>query len=152
MRTLKRWTRSLIKRLPGGQEYLQRRLIYKNYLFKPGVREIYQGLSGNDKTADAIFLPAFDKIFLLLSAFHKNGLRGDILEFGVMLGYSANILAECISRFQLKDVRLHLFDSFEGLPAMSAEDQKCYECVNGSWEKGVLSTPVGLDQILEKEL
>lgn len=152
MRALKRWTRSLIKRIPGGLDYLQRRMIYKKYLFKPGLREMYQGLHGQDKTADAVFLPAFDKIFLLLSAFYKNGLRGDVLEFGVMLGYSARLLTRSISRFQLDSVRLHLLDSFEGLPALSEEDQNCYESVNGAWNEGVLCAPAGLDTILKKEL
>ena len=152
MRALNRWTRSIIKRLPVGLAYLQRRMIYRKYLFKPGLKEIYKGLHGPDKSADAVFLPAFDKIFLLLTAFYKNGMRGDVLEFGVMLGYSARILANCITRFQLDGSRLHLLDSFEGLPDMSEEDQNCYECVNGVWAKGILCAPAGLETILEKEL
>ena len=97
-------------------------------------------------------MPAFDKLFLLLSAFYKNGLRGDVLEFGVMLGYSAQILAGCISRFHMDSARLHLFDSFEGLPVMSDEDQKSYEYVNGAWAEGILAAPTGLDVIVQKEL
>ena len=147
MRILKRLARSVIKRLPGGKDYL-----LKRWLFRPCSGSIYQGQHGLDKTADAVYLPAFDKIFLLLSAFYSNGLRGDILEFGVMYGYTARILADCISRFKLKDVRLHLFDSFEGLPTMSEEDQNSYEIVNGTWSKGALCTPPGLEGILEKKL
>ena len=152
MKLLKRLTRSLIKRLPGGKAFLHRRTLYKSYLFKPGSKEVYLGLHGENKTADAIFLPAFDRIFLLLSAFYQNGLRRDILEFGVMLGYSAKILTECTKRFQLSSTRIHLFDSFEGLPEASEEDQKSYECINGHWKKGILSTPTGLEVYLEHEL
>jgi Macrocin-O-methyltransferase (TylF) len=152
MRILKRLARSLMKRLPGGKEFLHKRMIYNNYLFKPGLQEIYQSLHGKDKNADAVFLPAFDRLFLLLSSFYQNGLRGDILEFGVMLGYSARILADCINRFRLSDARLYLFDSFAGLPEAVGEDQNCYECVNGIWQKGILAAPYGLERLLEYEL
>lgn len=152
MRVFRRLTRSVVKRMPGGADYLHKRMIYKKYLFKPGMKELYDGLHGDKKGADAVFLPAFDRLFLLLSAFYQNGLRGDLLEFGVMLGYSAQILAGCLDRFHVKEARLHLFDSFEGLPAASEEDQKCYECINGHWQKGVLSSPLGLERYLEHEL
>lgn len=142
----------MIKRLPGGKEYLYKRNLLKNYLFKPGVREIYQGLHGDNKSADAVFLPAFDRIFLLLSAFYQSGLRGDILEFGVMLGYSSKLLADCLHRFDLRGSRLHLFDSFEGLPKPEGEDLNCYECQRGFWQEGILKTPPGLETLIKKAL
>ncbi|MCH9626128.1 MAG: hypothetical protein S4CHLAM123_13200 [Chlamydiales bacterium] len=152
MQTLNRWTRSLLKRLPGGPQYLQKRMIYKKYLFKPCSKEIYSGLHGHKKEADAVYLEAFDRIFLLISAFYSNGLRGDIYEFGVMNGYTAALLADCMLRFNLQQSQLQLFDSFDGLPEMSEVDRDNYEYQNGQWDKGALKTPQGLEVFLKQEL
>jgi hypothetical protein len=55
------------------------------------------------------------------------GVVGDILEFGVLGGWSARILCEIMRDvFNLNDV--HLFDSFEGLPDYTSEiDRNSYE-------------------------
>ena len=55
------------------------------------------------------------------------GVVGDVLEFGVLGGWSARIFAE-IMRDILNLNNLHLFDSFEGLPEYaSAIDRDSYE-------------------------
>lgn len=148
---LRRLVKSAIKRVPGGKAFLKRREIYQR-LFQPGQKKIYQGIHKAKKGADQIFLSAFDRIFLLLSAFYLNGLRGDIYEFGVMYGYSARILTDCMNRFGLEQARLHLLDSFEGLPEGTQHDLNSYEYLNGAWQKGVLSVPEGLDSVLLHEL
>jgi O-methyltransferase len=55
------------------------------------------------------------------------GVVGDVLEFGVLGGWSARILSEVMRDvFNLNN--LHLFDSFEGLPEYASEiDRKSYE-------------------------
>jgi len=123
----------------------------KKKLFRPIVEHLYYGLA-KQKNADAVFIPAFDRIFLQLSAFYFNGLCGDILEFGVLQGYTSKIIADCMKRFRLKKIRLHLFDSFEGLPETNSEDQRTYECMNGLWGKGIMDVPQGLDRLIESKL
>jgi hypothetical protein len=55
------------------------------------------------------------------------GVVGDVLEFGVLGGWSARLFAETMRDvFNLND--LHLFDSFEGLPDYESEiDRNSYE-------------------------
>ena len=104
------------------------------------------------KPADAVYLPAFDRIFLLLKHFYSSGLRGDILEFGVFLGYSARVLAANIKRYKFNSTRLHLFDSFEGFPEAVEKDLSIYEVINGIWQRGGLSTPKEIELLIEKGL
>jgi Macrocin-O-methyltransferase (TylF) len=123
----------------------------KKLLFRPVAEHLYRGLSKR-RPADAVYLPAFDRIFLQLSAFYLNGLCGDILEFGVLQGYTSKIIADRVKRFRLKKIRLHLFDSFEGLPETTSEDRQSYECVNGVWGKGTMSVPEGIERVIESKL
>jgi hypothetical protein len=51
------------------------------------------------------------------------GISGDVLEFGVLAGWSSRILAE-IMRDEMFLGDLYLFDSFEGLPAISSDVDK----------------------------
>lgn len=55
------------------------------------------------------------------------GVVGDVLEFGVLGGWSARIICETLrDLFNLGNV--HLFDSFEGLPEYTSEvDRRSYE-------------------------
>jgi hypothetical protein len=56
-----------------------------------------------------------------------SGVVGDVLEFGVLGGWSARILCE-LMRNTLNLNRLHLFDSFDGLPEYESEvDRNSYE-------------------------
>jgi len=144
MKFFKRLSRSILKRLPGGRELLRKKNIQKK-LFNPASESIFL-LSG--KNTDAFYRPAFERIFLLLKAF---GLRGDIYEFGVFRGYTSRLFAEYASRFEL-DAHLHLFDSFEGLPEFSHEDQKTYESKKGDWKKGSMGVPLDLEKELQKNL
>ena len=55
------------------------------------------------------------------------GITGEVLEFGVLAGYTARIICETM-RDLLVFKQLHLFDSFEGLPEYtSATDAQSYE-------------------------
>ena len=133
--------------MPGGEK-----ILLKRALFRPVADSLYQGLSTDKNKADSVFVPAFDRIFLLLKAFYLNGLSGDILEFGVLQGYTSQLIADCMKRFRLKRARLHLFDSFEGLPEATQQDQYNYECIKGFWSKGVMNVPEGIDRLIEATL
>lgn len=50
-------------------------------------------------------------------AMQLQGVRGEIVEFGTAQGYTAAVMA-----MALPGRAVHLFDSFEGLPAPTAED------------------------------
>lgn len=55
------------------------------------------------------------------------GIVGDILEFGVLGGWSSRIICETLNEV-VNYASLHLFDSFEGLPEYeSAVDRESYE-------------------------
>jgi hypothetical protein len=56
-----------------------------------------------------------------------SGVIGDILEFGVLAGWTARIFAESMRDYMIMG-NLHLFDSFAGLPAYDSEvDRRSYE-------------------------
>lgn len=59
----------------------------------------------------------------------RGGIPGDLVECGVWMGGSAGLMALALRKFEPKGIRkLHLFDSFEGLPSPSKKDgQKAEE-------------------------
>jgi hypothetical protein len=63
------------------------------------------------------------------------GIDGDILEFGVLAGWTARRFAETMRDMQfLAD--LHLFDSFEGLPRSKSDiDNLSYDVTRGVWQE-----------------
>jgi O-methyltransferase len=101
---------------------------------------------------DILILPAKEIArALTLSVSYLNSVHivGDIAEFGTMGGFTARTMAAAmvfdpVSQ-PLKDRsvsanlfrRLHLFDSFEGLPEITAEvDLVSPHVISGSWSKG----------------
>ncbi len=92
---------------------------------------------------------------------YSRDIPGDVAEFGTMLAVSARGLAtgiteaERIYREQKNhespdQKRLHLFDSFEGLPAATAEpDLKHPRVVSGDWSEGTCQ-PFSPDKLKEK--
>jgi hypothetical protein len=81
--------------------------------------------------ADAIYGEAFRRCYEYL---HGARIEGDFLEFGTLRGYTARLLATLIREFNHQG-RLHLYDSFEGLPDIrSRVDLDSYEvAVNKAW-------------------
>jgi hypothetical protein len=63
------------------------------------------------------------------------GIDGDVLEFGVLAGWTARRFAETMRDMHfLGD--LHLFDSFEGLPLSKSEiDTRSYDVTRGVWKE-----------------
>jgi len=65
---------------------------------------------------------------------------GDVAEFGTMSGRTAAVIAEALSKFDIfknGPKKLHLFDSFEGLPpAQSVVDRDSPHVKSGIWGVG----------------
>ncbi len=64
------------------------------------------------------------------------GVGGDIAEFGCMTGRTANVISAAMSSFRAGR-KLHLFDSFEGLPdTASPVDASSTHVQDGTWRPG----------------
>jgi O-methyltransferase len=66
-------------------------------------------------------------------------IEGDIVEFGTASGLTARVIARAMRSIERDRPakRLHLFDSFVGLPEATSEiDQKSYEVRAGIWKPG----------------
>jgi O-methyltransferase len=61
--------------------------------------------------------------------------EGDVAEFGTMKGRTARVLAAAMAAFRHKG-RLHLFDSFEGMPESSPVDAASWHVKEGHWAPG----------------
>lgn len=68
------------------------------------------------------------------------GVPGDIVEFGTMSGMTAQVLAMGMAQMTIQNQtprKLHLFDSFEGLPeATQAPDTESPHVQKGEWKPG----------------
>jgi O-methyltransferase len=66
----------------------------------------------------------------------EGALEGDIAEFGCMTGRTANVISAAMASFRT-DRKLHLFDSFEGLPkSSSTPDVSSIHVQDGTWGPG----------------
>lgn len=75
------------------------------------------------------------------------GVIGDVLEFGVLGGWTARLIAERMRNLQFYG-DLHLFDSFAGLPRQKVElDAASYDVTRGIWD-----TEMDLPEVLKEEL
>ncbi|MGV8996305.1 MAG: TylF/MycF/NovP-related O-methyltransferase [Parvibaculaceae bacterium] len=76
-----------------------------------------------------------------------SGIEGDILEFGVLAGWTARRFAET-----MRDMHffgdLHLFDSFEGLPLSKSDvDARSYDVTRGVWKEEMKLPDAWTDEI-----
>jgi O-methyltransferase len=72
---------------------------------------------------------------------YDSGIEGDIVEFGTATGFSSQVIARAMAVAQalLPRRKLHLFDSFEGLPAATSQiDRDSYEYRSGMWYAGLM--------------
>jgi O-methyltransferase len=72
---------------------------------------------------------------------YDSAIEGDIVEFGTATGLSAQVIARAMAVAGKSRPRkkLHLFDSFSGLPeATSAVDRDSYEYRSGVWYAGLM--------------
>jgi hypothetical protein len=81
-------------------------------------------------------LPKYNEAFSYLHDQLGPDALGDYLEFGVCHGSSMLCMHQTIRKLKLKHVRMFGFDSFEGLPAIAAEDD------NGKWKPGEFATRI----------
>ena len=106
----------------------------------------------------------FNAIRLSLLHCYDNYVDGDIAEFGTNTGRTAAVIAHAMSsneqrsrrkqelRPEMEAVlkRLHLFDSFKGMPKAEHEiDAISPHVTRGSWGEGSLNTGVGPEAILK---
>jgi len=80
-----------------------------------------------------IYEPAFRRIVEYVT---NSRIDGDVLEFGTFNGYTARTLAELMREYR-STKSLHLYDSWEGFPAMQGVDANCPEVTtHDTWHKG----------------
>jgi O-methyltransferase len=72
-------------------------------------------------------------ILSLLECIINNNIPGDVVEFGCFVGESSKYLRMLLDH-KLSDKRLYVYDSFEGLPALSDYEK------NTNWKPGTLKT------------
>lgn len=119
----------------------ERRILYK-YVYAP-IATVSQTLSklASKPSASA----ESQKIALTLAVEYVYGaeVKGDIAEFGTAWGGTARIIAQSIAKHQRTPFEIHgkktfyLFDSFQGLPAITDSSDKDMQHVkSGVWGEG----------------
>lgn len=78
---------------------------------------------------------------------HTCNVQGEVAEFGTFNGFTARLIAELLQQYQCGK-HLHLFDSWEGFPAMTGGDANCQEVRNGSWKQGDCRPAAGHQTIM----
>lgn len=102
------------------------------------------------KRADKVYGEAYLRCFEYIE---KNNVRGDVLEFGTFLGYTARWWAGLL-RNGMPERKLYCYDSFEGLPEITArQDVTCYEVTDkASWFKGAMGIAQSIEIPIAKSL
>ena len=100
--------------------------------------------------ADAVYGDALRRAVEFVT---RSGVPGDVLEFGTLLGYTARWLAGLMREYGLAG-SLWLYDSFEGLPEISAEqDLASYEVdASRAWFKGAMRVAPNIDRRIRSVL
>ncbi len=146
---------SLIKRIAGRAKSMERRYWHDPLLsvpeFSHRISAAEQGLYGSEARSHQAIADA-----LLFGVQYAVGaaVEGDIAEFGCMTGRTANVLAAAMASFRTTK-KLHLFDSFEGLPpATHTTDTASVHVKEGVWGPGTCLgiSPEALRQKCEKFL
>jgi len=79
---------------------------------------------------------------LSVTYINMSDVKGDIAEFGTMSGFSASVIANAMMYDLQRQPsypfrKLHMLDSFEGLPEItSAVDKTAPHVISGAWSKG----------------
>ena len=80
------------------------------------VRRVAQAGLGN--------LPTFENTWTLVEDLLRRGIRGDLIECGVFAGAHPAIMAKVLQEQGDTRKRVHLFDSFQGIPEAGPEDDQ----------------------------
>lgn len=83
------------------------------------------------------YRPTLIATYLLTVDVIVRGIPGDLVECGVYAGVQCAAMAKVLMAMGVQDRRVHLFDSFSGLPAPGPEDHEIRG--NGITEPGYLS-------------
>ncbi|MFN0064678.1 MAG: TylF/MycF/NovP-related O-methyltransferase [Chlamydiales bacterium] len=147
---MKKIFRKILSNIPVTKQILEKRDL-KKQLFTPCC------YLGNKTTPEAmrkqLYEPAFLRIFDLLSCYMETGLEGDIFEFGVHNGFSSKIFADSLQYYPKLKCKLHLFDSFKGLPNCEEDKNYNHECVEGLWKEGSMGGHArGIEQAIHRGL
>jgi hypothetical protein len=77
-----------------------------------------------------------DTLLFAVQYIVEGTVQGDIVEFGCMTGRTANVMAAAMASWKA-DKKIHLFDSFEGLPPATHEvDRSSDHVKDGTWAPG----------------
>ncbi len=93
-----------------------------------------------------------DALALGIDYINASGVAGDVAEFGIGSGWTSAVLARSMWADQPR--RLHLFDSFIGLPEAGSVDRQSPMVQSGAWVKGTCNwnlTPEVLTRLLARE-
>ncbi|MBI5346623.1 MAG: class I SAM-dependent methyltransferase [Chlamydiae bacterium] len=142
IKVCKKALKKILEKSNLGQKYLNKREA-KKILFSPA------SLLYSNRNTDLVYDEAFNRVFMFVKS---TPLKGDFLEFGVFAGYTARSLARMIKKFTIDDAKLHLFDSFIGLPEGDKKDVISYEAVNNIWKKGSMALLDGIEILIYKKL
>lgn len=100
--------------------------------------------------AEYVYENSFDTVFRYFST---NFMNGKIMEFGTFKGYSARKIANKMKQYNINN-EFYMFDSFQGLPEITAEEDKnSYQVkVTNDWQKGTFSSASGFEKDIEKDV
>lgn len=117
-------------------------LYQRRYIHDPlsGVPEFKDRITWEQQSRDGnrtlSYQAIADNLLFAVEYVVEGVVEGDIAEFGCMTGRTANVIAAAMSSFRT-DKKLHLFDSFEGLPkATSGTDLSSIHVKDGTWGPG----------------
>ena len=97
-----------------------------------------------------VYTEAFDKAFVFTK---MNQIKGDIVEFGTLKGFTAIVLAKLMKKHKTNN-SIHLFDSFEGFPKItSSVDLNSYEVKDYKvWSSGAMALNPDIPVLIKKKL
>lgn len=102
----------------------------------PGFEAVYQRCRDHSMTSAERMYALFEAVRYVQEA----GIAGDIVECGVWRGGSMMVVAEALKLFGGPPRRLHLFDTFEGLPEPDANDVDLWgHAAEGWWRQRRIS-------------
>jgi O-methyltransferase len=115
----------------------QRRFIHDPLRDVPELREVITDELQQRNGSDARNCQAVaDALVFAVQYVVGSAVEGDLAEFGCMTGRTATVMSGAMASFRTNK-RLHLFDSFEGLPeTTNVTDAASFHTLDGTWRPG----------------
>ena len=97
-----------------------------------------------------VYTEAFDRAIEFVT---MNQIKGDIVEFGSLEGFTAIIFAKLMKQYKMHQ-SLHLFDSFEGFPKITSPvDLNSYEVKDYRvWTSGGMALDKNIPNLIQERL